>query len=158
MRILSKLYFVIILSALPLYAMSWFLPEGIDQAGKEIAELAKRIKEKGLIVTSDPEMVKVLQEFNANLTSFNTTFQNSALTTENLNKFRLACASTSVGLCFSVCGIKLLYDASRDLQEKLNDTDNEELAWHEILGWRDTIIPLLGIINLGIGYTIIRES
>lgn len=157
MRILSKILFVIIFSAAPLSA-GWFLPEGIDQAGKEIAELAKRIKDKGLIVTSDPEMVKAIHEFNTNLDSLNKTLQNSALTTDNLNKFRLSCAYTFVGLCFSSCGIKLLYDACRDLHEKLNDKENEELAWHEIVDWRDMIIPLLGIINLGIGYKIITES
>lgn len=157
MRISVKIIFFITLHSIPLHT-GWLLPDGIDEAGKKIAELAEAIKKEGLTIKSDPETIRTLHEFNINLDAFNKSFQNSALTTENLNKFRLSCAYTFVGLCFSACGVKLLYDACRDVQAKLNDPENKERPWHEILEWSDGITPLIGIVNLGIGYKIISES
>jgi len=164
MRLLLKLYVLCILTTAPLGA-GWFLPEGINKAGEginkaaeELGELLKNIKTDGLTIKSDPETVKAVKEFNANLIIFNKNFENSAFTKDNLDAFRRSCAFTFIGLCFTTCGIKLLYDSCKEIQAKLNDKENEELAWHEILDWRDAVSPVIGLIDIGIGYKIISDS
>lgn len=84
--------------------------------------------------------------------------QHSLLNEKNIRATMKSCAFTTLGFFICCCGTKMVYDSCEDIHEKITREENEYLALQEILSWRDFIRPTVGLMALGLGYTIIANQ
>lgn len=155
--------YALIFVMIPILAGNWVWPDkielGLEKLGLENA--IEKLTKEGITVHLDPETVENFKQHNQNMQHLyekGITMNMGNQTFDSLVLFRRSCAFSLIGLCFTTCGIKLLYDSCKNIQEKLNDEENANKPWYKILGWRDAVCPIVGLIDLGIGYKIISEN
>ena len=76
----------------------------------------------------------------------------------NAREFMRSCALTTLGFFICCCGTKLIYDACESISEKITAEENQDKPLQEILSVRDCVRPAVGIVALGIGYSIIAQQ
>lgn len=95
---------------------------------------------------------------NANLSDLKTSLDNSLLNEKKMRNVIKTGALTTLGFFICCCGTKMVYDSCEDIHEKITREENEYVSLQEILSWRDFVRPTVGLIVLGLGYTIIAQQ
>ena len=152
------------------------VPSKISEASKSASDAsiaAKKVledyKENGIKVNKDVlDAVKAGVSVNINLATtaeINTTvaglrtdLNNSLLMKKNAQSATKTIAFSTFGFVVSCIGAKILYDSCKNIADKLNDPENEELSWHEVLSTGDYLYVAAGVGTIGCGLTVIAKS